>query len=54
MVVEGVNTAGAAYDLSRQYGVETPIIEQAYKILFEGTDPRDAVNLLMTRQKTSE
>ena len=54
MVVEGVNTAGAAYDLSRQYEVETPIIEQAYKILFEGTDPRDAVNLLMTRQKTSE
>lgn len=54
MVVEGVNTAGAAYNLSRQYGVETPIIEQAYKILFEGTDPRDAVNQLMTRQKTSE
>lgn len=54
MVVEGVNTAGAAYNLSRKYGVETPIIEHAYKILFEGMDPREAVNLLMTRRKGAE
>lgn len=54
MVVEGVNTAGAAYNLSKKYKVETPIIEQAYKVLYEGTNPRDAVNLLMTRQRTSE
>ncbi len=54
MVVEGVNTAGAAYNLSRKYNVETPIIEHAYKILFEGMDPREAVNMLMTRRKTVE
>lgn len=54
MVVEGVNTAGAAYELSREYNVETPIIEHAYKILFEGRDPREAVNLLMTRRRTTE
>lgn len=54
MVVEGVNTAGAAYNLSKKYGVETPIIEHAYKILFEGMDPREAVNLLMTRRKGAE
>ena len=54
MVVEGVNTAGAAYGLSKKYNVETPIIEHAYKILFEGMDPHEAVNLLMTRRKTVE
>ncbi len=54
MVVEGVNTAGAAYELSREYGVETPIIEHAYKILFGGMDPHEAVDLLMTRRRTNE
>ncbi len=54
MVVEGVNTATAAYGLGKKYGVETPIIEQAYNVLYNGVDPRDAVNTLMTRQKTSE
>lgn len=54
MVVEGVNTASAAYGLGKKYGVETPIIEQAYNVLYNGTNPRDAVNTLMTRQKTSE
>lgn len=54
MVVEGVNTATAAYGLGKKYGVETPIIEQAYNVLYNGVDPRDAVNTLMTRQRTSE
>ncbi len=54
MVVEGVNTATAAYELGKQYGVETPIIEQAYNVLYKGTNPKDAVNTLMTREKTSE
>lgn len=54
MVVEGVNTATAAYGLGKKFGVETPIIEQAYNVLYNGVDPRDAVNALMTRQKTSE
>ena len=54
MVVEGVNTAAAAYGLGRKYNVSTPIIDQAYNVLFNGTEPRTAVNLLMTREKTSE
>lgn len=54
MVVEGVNTATAAYKLGKTYGVETPIIEQAYNVLYNGTNPKAAVNALMTRQKTSE
>ena len=54
MVVEGVNTATAAYGLGKKYGVEIPIIEQAYNVLYNDVDPRDAVNRLMTRQRTSE
>ncbi len=54
MVVEGVNTATAAYELSKKYNVEMPIIEEAYKILFENKNPREAVNMLMTREKKGE
>ena len=54
MVVEGVNTAAAAYNLGKKYGVETPIIEQAYNVIYNGTDPREAVNELMTRKKKAE
>ena len=54
MVVEGVNTARAAYDLSKKYNVEMPIIAEAYRILFEGKNPHDAVIDLMTRSKTAE
>ena len=54
MVVEGVNTVGAAYNLSKKYGVEMPITAESYKILFEGKDPKQAVIDLMTRSKTAE
>lgn len=54
MVVEGVNTAEAAYALGKKYGVQTPIIEQAYNVLYNGENPRNAVNALMTRSKKSE
>ena len=54
MVVEGVNTIGAAYNLGKKYNVEMPITTESYKILFEGKDPKQAVIDLMTRSKTSE
>ena len=54
MVVQGVNTATAAYNLGKKYGVETPIIDQAYAVLYEGLNPREAVDNLMTREKKSE
>lgn len=54
MVVEGVNTARAAYDLSREYHVEMPIVNEAYQILFEGKSAEEAVNGLMTRDKRME
>lgn len=54
MVVEGVNTATAAFELSQKYGISMPITEEAYQVLFHHKNPRDAVNDLMTRDKRHE
>lgn len=54
MVVEGVNTAKTAHHLAKEYDVEMPICAEAYKVLFEQKDLRQAVYDLMTRDKTSE
>jgi glycerol-3-phosphate dehydrogenase (NAD(P)+) len=54
MVVEGVKTTNAAMALSRQYDVAMPITEQLYLVLFEGKNPKLAVEDLMGRGKTNE
>ncbi len=54
MVVEGVNTSTAAYNLGKKYGVNTPIIDEAYNVLNNDVDPKEAVIRLMTREKKSE
>ena len=54
MVVEGVNTASAAYQLSKKYNVEMPIVEEANNILYHGKNAREAVISLMTRDKKEE
>ncbi len=54
MVVEGVYSAKAARALAEQYGVDMPIVAEVNRILFEGRDPRAAVDALMTRSSTSE
>jgi len=52
--VEGVKTAREAWQLAQQYKVEMPIIEQTYRVLYEGKSPRDAVDDLLGREATSE
>jgi glycerol-3-phosphate dehydrogenase (NAD(P)+) len=54
MVVEGVRTTRAAYELSKQFKVEMPITAQLYAVLFEGRTPKEAVGELMGRLKTHE
>jgi glycerol-3-phosphate dehydrogenase (NAD(P)+) len=54
MVAEGVNTAKAAYELSKEYLIEMPITEQMYLVLFQDKSPRLAVEALMTRDPKSE
>jgi glycerol-3-phosphate dehydrogenase (NAD(P)+) len=53
-VVEGVLAARAVHDVARRLGVEMPISEQIYRVLYEGLAPRDAVVALMTRTIRSE
>ena len=54
MVVEGVNTARAAYRLAMKYGVSMPIIAEVNHVLFDGKKPADAVADLMLRDKKQE
>lgn len=54
MVVEGVNTTKSTYELSKKIGVEMPITNELYKALFEGKNPREAVNDLMLREQKLE
>ena len=54
MVVEGVNTAKAAYYMSLKYNVNMPIISQIYNVLENGKNPKQAVYELMTRDRREE
>ncbi len=54
MVVEGVQSCRAAFELSKKYGVEMPIVEKAFQVLYEGKSPKEAVLELMVREPKSE
>lgn len=54
MVVEGITTAKAAYELSQKLGIPMPITKKAYDVLFNGQDAKSAVYELMNRDKKSE
>ena len=54
MVVEGVYSTKAAVKLGQKYGVPLPIINKVNEVLFEGKDPKEAVNELMLRDSKAE
>ncbi len=54
MVVEGVPTTRAARRLARRHGVEMPIVDAVYSILFEEVGPREALAELMARDPKPE
>ncbi|WP_026089257.1 MULTISPECIES: NAD(P)H-dependent glycerol-3-phosphate dehydrogenase [Bacillus] len=54
MVVEGVRTTKAAYQLAEKYHVKMPITAALYGVLFENGNVKDAVDSLMSRDKKSE
>lgn len=53
-VVEGYYAAASAHELAQKAGVEMPITEAAYQVLYEGADIREAFRQLMSRQKKDE
>ena len=54
MAIESIDNIEAAYQLSKKYNIEMPIVEAVYDVLYNGLEPREAVNILMTRKRKSE
>ena len=53
-VAEGHPAALAARTLARKHGVDTPIIDQVYAMLYEGKNVAKAVHDLMSRDSKAE
>ncbi len=53
-VVEGVQTAREVHDLALSQGVDMPITEQVYAVLYEARKPKDAVQALLNRDQKAE
>lgn len=52
--VEGISAARETFGLSQKYGVEMPITEQVYNVLFENLPPKQAVQNLLNRDQKPE
>ncbi len=53
-VVEGYRNTKEVYLLSKRVGVEMPITEQIYQVLYQGKDVKDAAMSLLGREKKNE
>ena len=53
-VVEGYYAAKSAYELGKLKGIDMPITEAAYKVLYENADVKETFLGLMSRQRKSE
>ncbi len=54
MTVESIDNIDVAYYLSQKYGVEMPIVETVYDVLYNQLEPKKAVDILMTRELKAE
>lgn len=54
MVIEGLQNIEVAYKLSKINNIEMPIVNAVYDVLYNNLSPKDAVTMLMTRNKKSE
>lgn len=54
MVAEGVPTTASVHALAQKLGVEMPLTESVYRILFEDKPPGEALQELMTRAPKDE
>jgi len=53
-VVEGIQTTREIYLLSQRYGVEMPITQQVYQVLYENLSPQQALKNLLMREPKQE
>lgn len=54
MVIEGVRTTKAAFQLAQHYNVSMPLTEALYSVLFEHEETKATVDQLMKRMKKQE
>lgn len=54
MTIESLDNIDVAYHLAKQYQVEMPIVETVYHVLYDGLEPKKAVEILMTRELKEE
>ena len=52
--VEGVRTAKAVHENSKRLGIDMPIVNEIYQVLFEDKNPEDSARDLMLRDLKSE
>lgn len=53
-VAEGVGTTLVAWNLAQRLGLEMPITEKIYQVLYQGADPRQAASELMSAEARHE
>jgi len=54
MTIESIDNIDVAYSLSKKFNVEMPIVHTVYDVLYNGLDPKVAVDNLMTRTLKEE
>lgn len=54
MVVEGIRTTEAAYELAKEKKIEMPITTGIYQVIYDGKTPKEIVGQLMNRDKREE
>jgi glycerol-3-phosphate dehydrogenase (NAD(P)+) len=52
--IEGINTTRVLYEKSRELGIQMPISEQVYRVIFDDLDPASAVTTLLGRAPREE
>ena len=53
-VVEGYYATASAHQLAEKYGIEMPIADAAYQVLYGNGNVQEAIGGLMRRQKRHE
>ncbi|HWL52562.1 MAG TPA: NAD(P)H-dependent glycerol-3-phosphate dehydrogenase [Chthoniobacteraceae bacterium] len=54
MVAEGVPTTRSAYEQAREHGIDTPVIDATYSLLYEGRSPKEVLEAILSREQKAE
>ena len=53
-LIESIENIEVAKELSGKYNISMPIVNAVYDVLYNNLDPREAVQMLMSRDKKME